>query len=195
VAAAQSAAVRFGATKRKKGTQRNDQTVSEDFRGEYYQKVDSKARVSIPAAFRRVLDAGDPSSSDTSRTRIVMVYGGKSRQYVECYTVRDADLLAEQVRALPIGSKARQIAERDLITRSLTIEIDENGRILLPQKVRDKIEFVEGDETAFAGTLDRFQIWKRDTYDAINGSLDDEEDELPEGMDVLSLLSGVSARN
>ncbi|RUS59936.1 division/cell wall cluster transcriptional repressor MraZ [Pseudorhodobacter sp. E13] len=166
--------------------------MSEDFRGEYYQKVDSKARVSIPAAFRRVLDAGDPSSSDTSRTRIMMVYGGKSRQYAECYTIRDADALAAQVRALPIGSKQRQIAERDLITRSLTVEIDENGRIVLPQKVRDKIGFEDGDETAFAGTLDRFQIWKRDTYDAVNGSLDDEEDELPDGVDVLSLLSRVS---
>lgn len=165
--------------------------MSEDFRGEYYQKVDSKARVSIPAAFRRVLDAGDPPSTDFPRTRIVMVYGGKSRQYVECYTVRDADALAARVRDLPIGTKARQIAERDLITRSLTIEIDENGRIVLPQKVRDKIEFDDGDETAFAGTLDRFQIWKRDTYDAVNGSLDDEEDELPEGIDVLSLLSRV----
>jgi MraZ protein len=105
--------------------------------------------------------------------------------------VRDADLLAARVRKLPIGSKARQIAERDLITRSLTIEIDENGRIVLPQKVRDKIDFGDGDETAFAGTLDRFQIWRRDTYDALNGSLDDEEDELPDGMDVLSLLGDV----
>jgi MraZ protein len=165
--------------------------VSEDFRGEYYQKVDSKARVSIPAVFRRVLDAGDPPSTDFPRTRIVMVYGGKTRQFVECYTVRDADLLAARVRKLPLGSKERQIAERDLITRSLTIEIDENGRIVLPQKVRDKIAYEEGDETAFAGTLNRFQIWKRQTYDEVNGSLDDEDDDLLEGMDVLSLLGDI----
>jgi MraZ protein len=165
--------------------------VSDDFRGEYYQKVDNKARVSIPAAFRRVLDAGDPPSPEFPRTRIVMVYGGKSRAFVECYTVADADRVARKVRKLPIGSKQRQIAERDLITRSLTVEIDENGRIVLPQKVRDKVGFVDGDETAFAGTLDRFQIWKRDTYDAISGRLDDEEDELPEGMDVLSLLGDI----
>ncbi len=164
--------------------------MSEDFRGEYYQKVDSKARVSIPAAFRRVLDAGDPPSSEFPRTRIVMVYGGKARQFVECYTVDEADMLAARVRRLPTGSKQRMILERDLITRSLTVEIDENGRIVLPQKVRDKIEFADGDETAFAGTLDRFQIWKRDTYDAISGSLDAEDDELPEGMDILSLLGG-----
>lgn len=165
--------------------------MSEDFRGEYYQKVDSKARVSIPAVFRQVLDAGDPPSTDFPRTRIVMVYGGKTRQFVECYTVRDADLLAARVRKLPLGSKERQIAERDLITRSLTIEIDENGRIVLPQKVRDKIAYEEGDETAFAGTLNRFQIWKRQTYDEVNGSLDDEDDDLLEGMDVLSLLGDI----
>jgi MraZ protein len=59
--------------------------------------------------------------------------------------------------------------------------------------VRDKIEFEDGDETAFAGTLDRFQIWKRETYDDVNGNLDDEEDELPAGMDVLALLSRVKS--
>jgi MraZ protein len=166
--------------------------VSEDFRGEHYQKVDNKARVSIPATFRRVLDAGDPPSTDFPRTRIVMVYGGKNRQFVECYTVADADKLAARVRKLPSGSRQRQLAERDLITRSLTAEIDESGRIVLPQKVRDKIEFTDGDETAFAGTLDRFQIWNRSTYDAVNGSLDDDEDDdLLDGMDVLSLLGDI----
>jgi len=161
--------------------------VSEDFRGEYYQKVDSKARVSVPAAFRRVLEAGDPPSSDYPRTRIVMVYGGKKRQFVECYTQAGADRLASLVRRLPMGSKERLIAERDLITRSLTVELDDDGRIVLPQKVREKIAFSEG-ETVFAGVLDRFQIWRSDTYDAVYGSLDDDEDDLPEGVDVLSLL-------
>jgi MraZ protein len=167
--------------------------VTEGFRGEYYQKVDSKARVSIPAAFRRVLDAGDPPTPEFPRTRIVMVYGGKSRQFVECYTQRGAEELSRKVLKLPLGSTARKIAERDLITRSLTVEIDDDGRIVLPQKVRDKIDFADANETAFAGTLDRFQIWRRDTYDAVNGSFDDEEDELPDGVDVLSLLSDLDA--
>ena len=35
--------------------------MSEAFRGEFTQKVDGKARVSIPAAFRRILEAGDPA--------------------------------------------------------------------------------------------------------------------------------------
>ena len=166
--------------------------MAEDFRGEYYQKVDSKARVSIPAAFRRVLEAGDPPTTDFPRTRIVMVYGGKGREFVECYTQADADALARRVRKLPLGSIQRKIAERDLITRSLTVEIDDDGRIVLPQKARDKIDFGAATETAFAGTLDRFQIWRRDTYDARSVELDDEDD-LPEGVDVLSLVGDIDA--
>ncbi|MDN5785568.1 division/cell wall cluster transcriptional repressor MraZ [Pseudorhodobacter sp.] len=165
--------------------------MSDDFRGEYHQKVDNKARVSIPAAFRRVLDAGDPPSAESPRTRIVMVYGGTNRAFVEGYTVRNSDRIAARIRKLPLGSKDRRIAERDLITRSLSVEIDENGRIVLPQKVRDKIGFEDGDETTFAGTLESFQIWKRSAYEAENGTLDGDEDDLPEGVDVLSLLGGI----
>ena len=47
--------------------------MSESFRGELSQKVDSKARVSIPAAFRRVLETGDPSWPETPRPKVVMV--------------------------------------------------------------------------------------------------------------------------
>lgn len=167
--------------------------MSEDFRGEYHQKVDAKARVSIPAAFRKVLDAGDPPSADYPRTRVVMVYGGSKRQFVECYTQRDADALARLVRKLPIGSKKRMLAERDLITRSLTVEIDDDGRIVLPQKVRDKIAFGEAREATFAGALDRFMIWRRDTYEAIYDAAEEDEDDLLEGGDVLSLLGGLDA--
>ena len=53
--------------------------VSEAFRGEFYQKVDSKARVSIPAAFRRILEAEDPASGD-SRPLAVSVEEEGARQ-------------------------------------------------------------------------------------------------------------------
>ena len=49
--------------------------MAEAFRGEFYQKVDQKARVSIPAAFRRILDADDPQKGEKNGTRLYMVYG------------------------------------------------------------------------------------------------------------------------
>ena len=89
--------------------------MAEAFRGEFYQKVDGKARVSIPAAFRAVLLADDPLASNSQRPRLYLVYGGKSRNFVECYSKAGADALAREIEAMPQGEKPRLRAERELI--------------------------------------------------------------------------------
>jgi len=170
--------------------------VLEAFRGESYQKVDSKARVLIPAGFRKVLAAADPVTSDNPRPRVVMIYGDKRRNFVECYTVVDAAAMEQRIRALPEGDKWRKVLEVNMISMSLTVEVDEDGRLVLPPRVREKLgltaeEMKDGVETAFTGLLDKFQIWKRATYDRdIRQVAEDVLDELPADMDILSLLSG-----
>ncbi|MDO9639748.1 MAG: division/cell wall cluster transcriptional repressor MraZ [Pseudotabrizicola sp.] len=163
--------------------------MSDMFRGEYYQKVDSKARVLIPAPFRRVLDAGDPRTSDTPRTRMIIVYGGKNRQFCDCYSMAGADALARWVETIPLGSKDRIKAERDLITRSATVEIDDDGRIVLPGPVREKLGLTpemikEGVESALAGATDRFSLWRGDVYRDVFGDDDDDGD----GEDALAVV-------
>lgn len=154
--------------------------MAEAFRGEVYQKVDAKARVSIPAAFRRILEADDPLSSDNARPRLYMVYGGKTRTFVECYSKRGADALAAEIEAMEIGSPERTRAERDLISRSAMVEIEPDGRIVLPPKVREKMGFLgddlaSGGEAAFAGFTNRFRLYRREVYDAELAE-DDEDD-------------------
>lgn len=166
--------------------------MSEAFRGEFTQRVDGKARVSIPAAFRRVLDAGDP---DSTRKRIVMVYGDTRRKYTECYTIAGAAALEEKIKKLPLGSQNRRMLERNMITLSVTLEIDDDGRIVLPPKVREKVgiapeDVAKGVEAVFAGALDTFQLWKSDVYDAeILRAAEEDLASLPDGVDILSLLS------
>ena len=162
--------------------------VSEAFRGEFYQKVDSKVRVSIPAAFRRILEAEDPSTSE-SRPRVYMVYGGKNRNFVECYSKAGADALAAKIEAMEMGSPERDRAERDLISRSVMVEIEPDGRIVLPLKVRAKMGFAPEDsagEAAFAGFTNRFKLYRRDIYDAENEEDDDD------GVDPLALVGRAS---
>ena len=57
------------------------------FRGESHHKVDTKGRVSIPAHFRRVLEASDPAWTDGLNPELVIVYGDHRRKYLECYTM------------------------------------------------------------------------------------------------------------
>lgn len=168
--------------------------MSESFRGELSQKVDSKARVSIPAAFRRVLEAGDPSCSVPPRPKVVMVYGDERRRFVECYTITEMKRVEALIARLPKGSPNRRLLERNLITLSATVEIDEDGRIVLPPRVRDKIgvtpaDLAAGFDAIFAGTLETFQIWKRDVYDseiAVQSLAAVEQ--LSGGLDMLALL-------
>jgi MraZ protein len=153
--------------------------MAEAFRGEVYQKVDAKARVSIPAPFRRILEADDPATSESSRPRVYMVYGGKSRTFVECYSKRGADQLAADIEAMEMGSPERVRAERDLISRSVMVEIDGDGRIVLPQKVREKMGFA-GDlpseaEAAFAGFTNRFRLYRKEVYEAELAQDDDDD--------------------
>ena len=172
-----------------KGTGESSGTMSDMFRGEYYQKVDSKARVLIPAPFRRVLEAGDTRTADTPRTRMIIVYGGKNRQHCDCYSMAGADALAKWVETIPLGSKDRIKAERDLITRSATVEIDEDGRIVLPGPVREKLGITsemikDGVESALAGATDRFSLWRADDYRAAF----EEDDEDDDGIDALAVV-------
>ncbi len=160
---------------------------SEAFRGEFYQKVDAKARVSIPAAFRRILEAEDPSSPEFPRPRIYMIYGGKSRKFVECYSKSGADALASKIDAMDLGSPERDRAERDLIARSVMAEIEPDGRIVLPPKVREKMGFgpedlVGGSDAAFAGSTNRFKLYRKEVYDAEQAGEDDD------GVDPLTLV-------
>jgi len=166
--------------------------ASEAFRGEFYQKVDSKARVSIPAAFRRILDAEDPVTEANPRSRIYMVYGGKSRRFVECYSRVGADALAAKIEAMELGSPERDRAERDLISRSVMVEVEPDGRIVLPPKVREKMGFLgedltAGGEAAFAGFTNRFKLYRREVYEAELAEDDDDD-----GVDPLALVGRAS---
>lgn len=165
--------------------------MSEAFRGEFYQKVDSKARVSVPAAFRRIIEAGDPGfsgpGSNASRARFVMVYGG-AQAYLECYTLDGMKRIERQIARMQPGSPQRKYLERNMLTRSLVAEVDDDGRIVLTQKAREKIGLAAegGAESVFAGALDKFQVWNSPAYDAQAAEEDDFE--LPPGADMSALL-------
>jgi MraZ protein len=155
--------------------------MAEAFRGEVHQSVDKKARVSIPAAFRRILDADDPQKGEKNGARLYMVYGGKSRRFVECYSKAGADALAARIEAMDLGSPERDRAERDLISRSVMVEIEPDGRIVLPQKVREKIGYLgselsdKGGEAVFVGATNRFKLYRSEVYEAELAEDDDDD--------------------
>ena len=111
--------------------------MAEAFRGEFYQKVDSKARVSIPAAFRRILEAEDPASAEFPRPRVYMVYGGKARNFVECYSKAGADALAAKIEAMELGADTLVYDRADQKEWGFGGQTTDDGRYLLQAQPYD----------------------------------------------------------
>ena len=159
------------------------------FRGESHHKVDAKGRVSIPALFRRVLEAGDPDWKEGLRPQLVIVYGDHRRKFLECYTVEAIDEVDAKIDALPRGSQARRMLERLIHGQSFPTEVDNDGRLVLPQKLREKIALDK--EAFFIASGDTFQIWQPETYEQEELSKTEAWlDDLPDDFDPLSLLDG-----
>ena len=168
----------------KKGTQG---IVGLSFRGEFNQKVDGKGRMSIPADFRRVLEAGDPNHPETPNPRIVVLYGPHLKNCLHAYTIEAMAEIEADIRALPRGSNDRKIASKMILGKSWETEVDRDGRIVLPKDRRAQIE-LEG-ECVMVAMGDYFEIWNRATYERTE--LAETEDFLArqdDDFDPLSLL-------
>lgn len=161
------------------------------FRGEFNQKVDGKGRMSIPADFRRVLETGDPDyPAKRHGPRVVVVHGPHLKNLLQAYTIEEMAAVEKGIRALPRGSAKRKQASRMILNKSWETEVDRDGRIILPKRLRDQIA-IEG-EAVMAAMGDHFEIWNAATYAKLEASeVEAFLAEMPEGFDPMSLIDDI----
>jgi len=157
------------------------------FRGEFNQKVDTKGRVSVPADFRAVLADGDPRCPEIPLPRMVVLHGPHLRNCLHVYTIEAMAEIEEGIRKLPRGSTERKRASRMILGKSWDTEIDKDGRIVLPQRLRQQIGL--SGEAVMVAMGDYFEIWNAATYDEVEAAETAEwlEDQ-PADFDPLSLI-------
>lgn len=158
-----------GARGKEQGT---GQRVARRFRGESDHKVDAKGRVSIPASFRRVIEACDPDWTEGLPPRIIIVYGGATRDYLEGFTIEAMDEVDAKISKFPRGAAKRKAMERLYSAQAIETVVDDTGRIVLPAKLREKIG-LDG-MARFVSSGDTFEIWQPDAYDEGIAALDDD---------------------
>lgn len=157
------------------------------FRGSDTFKVDAKGRVSIPAPFRRVIEASDPDWREGLRPNIVVVYGGARQDWLEVYTMRAIEEIDEQIEDMQRGSPERLLLEERMYGQSVETQIDEDGRLVLPQRLREKVGLTS--EAFFISAGDYFKIWKPETYEEKSGARSRKlADQYPDDFDPRSLL-------
>ncbi len=136
--------------------------MARKFRGSDTQTIDAKGRVSIPASFRRVIEAGDPDWKDGLRASLVIVFGPKSQNFLKCYTVKGIEAIENRIETMKLGSRDRLSLEKIFHTQSLEVQVLEDGRIVLPAKLREKLDLK--DKALFVAASDKFLLWNPDAY-------------------------------
>ena len=158
------------------------------FTGEHTQKVDGKGRMSIPADFRRVLESQDPDWTDGLNPRMYLLYGDHLRNELHVYTVAQFGKLVDNINNMKPGSVAKKKLSHLYIGQSMKMEIDKDGRTVMPIRQREKLGLKDG-ELYFRGVGDHFEIWKAETFNAsVAEDMTSWLDEQGDDFDPLSLL-------
>lgn len=162
------------------------------FRGESTHKVDGKGRVSIPASFRRALEKNDPDWKEGLLPQFVIVYGWvKKKKCLLCFSMAEMERIDRKIASMERFTKLRDAFHRLFHTQSVEATVDDTGRIVLSQRLRELIGIT--GEAVFAGMGEHFEIWENDAYRADQARLEEAiDEELGEDGDLLALLDTFS---
>ena len=126
------------------------------FLGESLNKVDGKGRISLPAKFRRALQASDSRAGPGGAARLYIAYGNPAANYVECLSGDYYDAFTAKIEALDDGEEERELLEYFYVVKCDEVAVDETGRFVLPTAARDKLG-LDG-EALFQGKGQKFHI-------------------------------------
>ncbi len=130
------------------------------FIGEYNHTVDEKGRLIIPAKFRDEL--GD---------EFVVTKGLDGCLFA--YDKTEWGVLEAKLRALPLTNKDARAFSRYMLAGAAQVEIDKQGRALVPMVLR-AFAGIEKD-VVLIGVGGRIEIWNKDKWNDINLGADDGE--------------------
>lgn len=122
------------------------------FKGTYRYRIDAKGRVPVPPAFR---GAFQETGGQAVATLVDQCLG--------VYAPREWARLEGQLRALPAFSAKAKALSRLLLSRAADVELDVQGRILVPPLLRAAAGLK--DEAVVVGVLDRFELWAPERWD------------------------------
>jgi MraZ protein len=121
------------------------------FQGEFEYSIDHRGRIPIPARYR---------ASFGSRATLVQGEEGS----VEVYTIEAYQKASAFVTAEPPTTKKGRRMRRRFFGHSFDVDLDGQGRILLPSKLREHGD-LRGPVT-IVGRGECLELWNPERYDA-----------------------------
>ena len=120
------------------------------FMGEYNHSIDTKGRLIIPSRFREEL--GDEFVVTKGLDGCLFVFDEPEWQAFE-----------EKLRSLPMIDKEARQFTRFFLAGAASLEVDKQGRILLPGVLREFAGITK--DAVLVGVGSRVEIWSKDRWE------------------------------
>ncbi len=151
------------------------------FRGINTITIDTKGRLAIPTRYRSALGAEEKVplvvTIDTEETCLLL------------YTATQWQLIENNLQKLPSFNAAARRIQRLLIGHATDVELDSNGRVLLPTVLRTYAQLEK--DVVMIGQGNKFEVWNQELWEAKREQWLAEEasqiDALPDEMKTFSL--------
>ena len=117
--------------------------------GEYEFTVDDRGRLAIPARLREPFRAGLVLARGLERCIVV-------------YPMPQWEILAQRMAELPPNSTDARRWQRALFPSAFPAELDRQGRVLLPQPLREYAS-IEAN-VVIVGMYQTLEVWSRDAW-------------------------------
>ena len=145
------------------------------FRGVQHINMDAKGRLAMPARQREPLMAG-------CNGQLVATIDTQS-QCLFLYPLPEWEKIEREIQELPALNPAVKRFQRLVIGYATDLELDGNGRVLLPAPLREYAQLEK--KLVLVGQGTKLELWSEDLWEAELGSEADED--LPEELLSLEL--------
>jgi MraZ protein len=130
------------------------------FRGQYEHAIDAKGRTSLPSRFRDVLSAGND-------VRLILTTGLDA--CVVAYPMCEWLEFEERLAKLPQFDPSVSMIRRIYVSGAVECEVDKLGRVLVPHVLREHASLKR--DVLWAGMGKHVELWSKDRFDALRGSV------------------------
>ncbi len=127
------------------------------FSGNFYHVVDPKGRVSVPSTFRELIQSSGNSAV------FLAPHPVNPPQILDAYPVTAWHELKEKLLKLNRFDSTVLKLENFLVGSAYRCDIDNQGRILIPAKLREWASLSK--DVVFVGATDRFRIYDRGAWE------------------------------
>ncbi len=137
------------------------------FMGEYKHNLDTKGRIIVPSKFRDLL------------SEQFVITRGLDR-CLFAYTMDEWSRIEEKLKTLPLTKKDARKFTRLFFSGATNVEIDKQGRINIPQNLRDYAGLSK--DCTVIGVSSRIEIWDTESWEDFYTESEDNFEEIAEDL-------------